>query len=208
MPAEQLLGMALAASSHWGSWMVAEDTVRLHFMPGLQLFATAVLSELIIPMMVEAGVDPDEAEKYFFELDGEDLVSRPNSFPEALELYKLGALKVESLVSAGGFEQTDLPDMDNSQDRAVQLALKAVAVTPQLLQEPGLPAVVSQFRAVLDGQDASDAPPDAIPTPPGQPQGSEGRPNTPQQGPGERGVPPTKNNPGPPTPGPGIRVGN
>lgn len=207
MPAEQLLGMALAAGSHWGAWQVSEDTVRLHYMPGVHLFATAVLTDLLIPMLIESGVDEAEAHRYFFELDGEGLVSRPNQFTEALELYKLGALKLSTLLAAGGFEATDAPEDDNAQvDRATELALKMVSVNPNLFADPGLPVIVSQLRSALAGEDASNAPADT--TPPAQaPAPSEGRPNNPQQGIGERGSAPTDNNPGPPTPGKGIRVG-
>jgi len=197
MPAEQMMGMALAASSHWGSWQVAEDTVRLHFMPGVKLFATAVLTDLLIPMAIEAGMSEEDAESYFFELDGEDLISRPNMASEAEALYKLGLLKPETTVTAAGFETSDMPEEDAQVDRALQMALKICQVTPQLFQEPGLLAVVSQIRAALDGKDGSNAPADAVP-PAAQPQPSEGRPNTPQQGPGERGAgPKTVNNPEP-----------
>jgi len=196
MPAEQMMGMALAASSHWGSWQVAEDTVRLHFMPGVKLFGDAVMG-LLISMAIEAGMSEEDAYTYFFELDGEDLISRPNMASEAEALYKLGLLKPETTVTAAGFEQSDMPEEDSSQDRALTMALKICQVTPQLFQEPGLLAVVSQIRAALDGKDGSNAPADAVP-PAAQPQPSEGRPNTPQQGPGERGAgPKTVNNPEP-----------
>lgn len=201
MPAEQLLGMALSASSHWGSWTIAEDTVRLHFMPGVQILATALLTELLIPMLIDAGVDEDVAHSYFFELDGEDLISRPNVASEAVELYKLGLLKGTTAVTAAGFELSDMPEEDNNEDRALQLALKICQTTPQLFQEPGLPAIVSQIRSALSGEDASNAPADALPPPPA-PTVSEGRPETPATGPGERGAgPKTSNNPGPPTRG-------
>lgn len=195
LPAEQLMGTALAASSHWGQWAVSEDTVRLFYMPGTDLFGTAVLTDLIIPMMIEAGVPEEEANLYFFELDGEGMISRPNQASEGVELYKLGLLKGTTAVTAGGFEQSDMPEEDNEQDRALQMALKICQVTPQLFQEPGLLSIVSQIRAALEGKDASDAPADAVP-PAAAPQPSEGRPDTPQTGPGERGAgPATKNNP-------------
>lgn len=206
MPAEQLMGVALAASSHWGSWQVSEDTVRLSYIPGVNLFSTALLTDLIIPMMIEAGVDEDEANLYFFEADGEDLISRPNMASEALSLYNAGLLKGEPTVTAAGFEQSDMPDeMVTAQDPALQLALKLVQNTPQLAVEPGLPQLVSQLRAVLEGKDASNAPDDATPPSAAQPAPSEGRPDTPATGPGARGgnLPSTDNNPQRPKQNPG-----
>lgn len=203
LPAEQLMGTALAASSHWGAWAISEDTVRLFYMPGVELFARAVLSDLLIPMALEAGMSEDDAESYFFELDGENLISRPNMATEAEALYKLGLLKPGTTVTAAGFELSDMPEEDSEVDRALQMALKICQVTPQLFQEPGLLAVVSQIRAALDGKDASNAPADAVP-PAAQPQESEGRPDMPKTAPGERGQVPTTNNPEKPRVNPGT----
>lgn len=161
MPPEQLLGMG--SSSHWNAWAVQEDTVKLHLIPGVDILADAILDEFLYPVLLELGMPEDEVDSYLFECVADDLISRPNHFEEALELFKVDALTKEALLKAGGFDITDLPEQAKDYDRAVDLALKAVAINPSLLSDPGLPSLVSQFRAVLAGKDASNAPPDAQP---------------------------------------------
>lgn len=161
MPPETLLG--LGTSSHWNAWAVQEDTVKLHLIPGVSLLAAAVIKEFLHPVLLELGLSEDEVYKYSFECVADDLVARPNHFDEALELFKVDAITMPALLAAGGFDITDMPEQQESFDRAVAVALKAVAINPSLFQDPGLPNLVSQLRAVFDGKDASDAPPEATP---------------------------------------------
>lgn len=161
MPPEQLLG--LATGSHWTAWLVAEDTVRYQFVPGIKPFAEALMQELIYPILLEMGVSEEDAYIYRFDAVADELISRPNHFDEALEIYKVDGLTLPALLKAGGFDITDMPEKQQDFDRAVDLALKAVAINPSLFSDPGLPNLVSQLRAVLDGKDASNAPPEATP---------------------------------------------
>ncbi len=161
MPPETLLG--LGTSSHWNAWAVQEDTVKLHLIPGVSLLAAAVIKEFLHPVLLELGLSEDEVYKYSFECVADDLVARPNHFDEALELFKVDAITMPALLAAGGFDITDMPEQQESFDRAVAVALKAVAINPSLFQDPGLPNLVSQLRAVFDGKDASNAPPEATP---------------------------------------------
>lgn len=161
MPPEQLLGLGNA--SHWSAWLLAEDTVKYQFIPGMKPFADAIVLELLRPIMEELGVTQDEAETYDFLVDSDDLISRPNKFDEAMELYKVDAITLSAVLQAGGFALTDAPVPKEDVDRAVDLAIKAVSINPSLFDSPGLPNLVSQLRAVLSGQDASNAPPDALP---------------------------------------------
>ena len=161
MPPETLLG--LGTSSHWNAWAVQEDTVKLHLIPGVKLLAAAILKEFLYPVLLELGLSEDETYLYGFEAVADDLVARPNHFDEALELFKVDAITMPALLTAGGFDITDMPEQQESFDRAVSVALKAVAINPSLFQDPGLPNLVSQLRAVFDGKDASNAPPEATP---------------------------------------------
>lgn len=162
MPPEVLLG-AGETSSHWGAWMVQEDNVKLHAIPGVRIFADAVLKEFLHPVLLGAGESDDTVELYNFEAVADHMYSRPNKFEEALELYKVDALNLTALLQAGGFQLSDAPEKKDDVDRAVDLALKAVAINPSLFQDPGLPQLVSQLRAVLSGQDAGSAPEEANP---------------------------------------------
>lgn len=161
MPPETLLG--LGTSSHWNAWAVQEDTVKLHLIPGVKLLASAIVKEFLYPVLFELGLTEEEVYSYGFECVADDLVARPNHFDEALELFKVDAITMPALLVAGGFDITDMPEQQESFDRAVAVALKAVAINPSLFMDPGLPNLVSQLRAVFEGKDASNAPPEAIP---------------------------------------------
>lgn len=161
MPPEQLLG--LAGASHWTAWLLSEDTVRFQFVPGMRPFADALILELLRPVMLEMGVSEEEADLYDFVIEADELISRPNKFDEAMELYRLDAITLSAVLQAGGFALTDAPIPKEDVDRAVDLALKAVSINPSLLESPGLPNLVSQFRAVLSGQDSTTAPDSANP---------------------------------------------
>ncbi len=163
MPPEQLIG--LGSSSHWNAWAVQEDTVKLHLVPGVKLLGDAIVKEFLYPVLLELGLDEDLVYSYGFEPVADSLISRPNHFDEALELYKLDAITREAVLEAAGFDITAAPEQKEEFDRAVDQALKAVSINPSLFQDPGLPNLVSQLRAVFAGKDASNAPPEA--TPPG-----------------------------------------
>lgn len=190
MPPETLLG--LGTSSHWNAWAVQEDTVKLHLIPGVKLLATAIVKEFLHPVLLELGLSEEEVYKYGFECVADDLVARPNHFDEALELFKVDAITMQALLVAGGFDITDMPEQQETFDRAVAVALKAVAINPSLFQDPGLPNLVSQLRAVFEGKDASNAPPEA--TPP------SGQQKVEEPGPKESNTtdPDRPNQPGPP----------
>lgn len=162
MPPEQLLG--LGSSSHWNAWAVQEDTVKLHLIPGVDILGTAIFDEFLYPVLLELGMSEDEVDLYFFEPVADSLISRPNHFDEALELFKVDALTKESLLAAGGFDITDMPEQAKDYDRAVDLALKAVAINPSLYSDPGLLNLIAQLRAAFEGKDSTDAPADAMPT--------------------------------------------
>lgn len=196
MPPEQLLGLSTA--SHWTSWLLAEDTVRYQLVPGLKPLADALITELIRPILVEMGVDPLEALRYVFLTEADQLIQRPNKFDEAFELYKVDGITLAAVLAAGGFKQTDAPEKKAVEDRAVDLALKAVGINPSLYQDPGLLSLISQLRAALDGMDASNAPDTALP-PSAQPTQANA-PADLQPGPKENNTPDADrpNTPGPP----------
>lgn len=162
MPPETLLG--LGTSSHWNAWAVQEDTVKLHLIPGVKLLAAAVVKEFLHPVLLELGLSEDEVYKYGFECVADDLVARPNHFDEALELFKVDAITMPALLTAGGFDITDMPEQQENFDRAVAVALKAVAINPSLFSDPGLLNLIAQLRAAFDGKDSTNAPADAMPT--------------------------------------------
>ncbi len=171
MPAETLLG--LGDSSHWNAWAIQADYLKQHIVPGGQIFADAVVRDYLRPVLLEANVDLEKALDYSLEPSAEDIVDRPNRTQEALDLYNAGAITSKALLDEAGFDADAAPDKPDT-DPAVEIALQLVQGAPTLIADPGLPVLVSQIRAVLEGKDASNAPEDALdespaPTPPAAP---------------------------------------
>lgn len=187
MPPEELLGVN--AMSHWGQWFVQENTVRMHLIPGAELVAHALLTQYIRPILEEAGVSDFEASQYNFQVNAEKLISRPNNFTEQLELYQMGVIKKETILSAAGLTMEDAMDWgvqgSFADDPMIELIVRMANANPSLTQQPGLPAILSQLRAIQAGKDASNAPDDAMPnsgvggdnTSGGRPPGQPGRPD-------------------------------
>lgn len=145
-PPETLLGMG--GTNHWSAWQIEESTVKVHIEPVLALICDALTTEYLWPVLEEAGV-PD-AREYVVWFDTTDLTLRPNRSGEAQALYEMGELSGEALRRESGFTPDDAPKQP---DRAVEIALKMIGETPQLIVEPGLPAIIDEIRrAISEGQ--------------------------------------------------------
>lgn len=156
-PPELLLGVG--GMNHWGAWLVREDVVKTHLEPPLALICDALTTEYLRPILIAMGKTPEEAEEHVVWYDVDNLISRPNRGEDAKELYDRGAITDKALREANGFEEGDAPEetAEIQNDPAVDRALQLVANAPSLMQNPGLPAIVEQIRAVLEGQDATAA---------------------------------------------------
>lgn len=188
-PPEILLGVA--DMNHWGAWLVREDTVITHIEPPLALVCDALTSQFLHPVLVDQGMSEEEASQYVIWYDVDHLIMRPNRSSDAAQLHAAGVISDEAYRDAAGFDESDAPK-GATLDVAVSTALDMVRAAPSLAQQPGLPALVDQLRAVIEGKPAPEAPaapqPPAPSTPPAeddqsqddQPSGAseEGPPNT------------------------------
>jgi hypothetical protein len=152
-PPEVLLG--LGSSSHWNAWAIQEDYVKLHVTPVGKLIADVMLRFIVRPAMVQLGTAPELALEYSLDVSADELVERPNRLPEALQLHEAGAINTAALRDAGGYDADDAPEEPPAVDMAVSTALEMLRNAPSLAQDPGLPALVAQLRAVLAGEDAT-----------------------------------------------------
>ena len=158
-PPELLLGTG--GMNHWGAWLVREDVVTTHLEPPLSLICDALTTQYLRPLMRELGYPEDELEQYVIWYDVDHLIARPNRTQDAKDLYALNEIDGRALREAVGFEEGDAPEKADTLDPAIELAFQLVTGSPSLAQNPGIPVLVEQVRAVLNGtpEAAPAAPP-------------------------------------------------
>ena len=141
-PAEVLLGLQ-NTTSHFATWAVQDEFVRMHIAPLLEL-------------MVD-GVDVHVVSKHSFDLS--PLQRRPNLGVEAIQLYDRGLLSSRSTLLANSFTEEDAPaSLETDFDKAAWEKLEAmIQKSPSLAQTPGLPAVLAQIKAAMRGETPENA---------------------------------------------------
>ena len=148
-PPEVLLGMG--ESTHWNAWIIQDDTVRTHIDPALSLICDALTRDFLHPLLEQIGV-PDPF-MYSIWWDTASLTQKADRSREAIELFDRGALTAESLRREAGFDEIDAPEAP-AFDEATGMALKLVELSPALISDPGLPTLIAQLRAALNGDEA------------------------------------------------------
>lgn len=151
-PPEILLGVG--SMNHWGAWLVREDVIVTHVEPPLALICDALTREFLWPVLMAGGMVENEAEKHVLWYSVDHLVTRPNKTDDAKDLYDRNELSGAALRRENGFSDEDAPlvrEEAGDDNPAVTMALDIVAKAPTLLASPGLPAIVAQIQAVLDG---------------------------------------------------------
>ena len=161
-PPELLLGVG--SMNHWGAWIVKEDVIRAHVEPTLALICDAFTTQYLRPAALAAGYDQATVDDLVVWYDVTHMIVRPNRASDALEVYKLGELSGVALRRETGFDEGDAPDPDG--DPALTRALEMVIANPSLASVPGIPILVEQLRAVMEGDAAALEPvPVAEPAP-------------------------------------------
>jgi len=130
-PPEVILGAK--GLSHFGAWSVEGEFIRLQIAPLLKAVADAFSVAYEVP----------------YTYDTSPLTVRPNKAVEAQALFDRGAINASTLRAACGFTEDDAPDESDLEVRAFDLAEAKVAKSPSLIQNPGLLAVVDQYRLAL-----------------------------------------------------------
>lgn len=181
-PPELLLGTA--GMNHWGGWLIKEETVNTHIEPRLALICDALTTQYLHPMMIDDGVE--DYQKYVIWYDVSHLKARPNRSGDAKELHARGLISDEALRRETGFDESDAPEEEL--DPAIRLVLDMVTASPTLVEKPGLPFLVQQIQALLDGEIEEEsiqallaAEPEPDPEVTALPETSEDEPKTPQE---------------------------
>jgi hypothetical protein len=175
-PPEILLGTG--GMNHWGAFLVRADVINTHVEPPLALVCDALTSQYLHPVLRggEFGMDSEQAEQYVIWYDVSELILHPNEAQDAQALYAAGVISAKALREANGFDEDDAPieeqaDAEAATDQELRQAAGARALDlavadPQLVINPGLPALAEQVYLVMSGKyaDAEPAPTQPVPT--------------------------------------------
>lgn len=157
-PPELLLG--LGSMNHWGAWLVAEDTVRAHLEPPLALICDAFTTQFIRVLMRQLNYPPEQIDNTVVWYDVEHLIVRADANANADKAHAAGIISDAAYRKALGFDDSDAPAEVAELDPAVAVAFDMVRSAPSLAQDPGLPTLVQQIKAILENrpEDAPAAP--------------------------------------------------
>lgn len=148
LPPTLLLGNA--DSNHWVAWADAEDNFLGHVEP-LAVPIGRVLAQAVARI---SNTDPNALD---IKPDPAPLLKRRPSIADVLAAHQQGIVS-----SAWAREQLGAtPDdaaTETEVDPIIQSALDLARGAPALVQNPGLPALVAQLRAVLKGGPVPDLP--------------------------------------------------
>lgn len=181
MPAEVLTGMS--KMNHWGAWQLEESAIKIHISPLVEIICYGLTTGYLEPMSQAAGVNlvGPSGGRMIVWYDPTELTQQPDRAGEAQAVYDRGELKGEALIRESGFEDDDIPTMDEFKD----IALRKIAMSG------GADAL--QALAALTGDESLVPPPPAPVVPQtGTPSSSPGTEQPPA------GTEPTAKNP-PPT---------
>lgn len=124
LPVEVLMGTADV--NHWGSWQIAEESIKAHAEPALELIVSALSAQYVVPNSV-----PNGAMRY----DTSQLRLRPNRSQEAIELYDRGELDAEALRRETGFAEDDKPDETEMKAWYLKKIAGNSSATPEMMAE-------------------------------------------------------------------------
>lgn len=146
-PPELLLGVA--SMNHWGAWLVREDVVTTHLEPPLALICDAITTQFLWPVLEQQNVADFEDFVIWYDVD--HLISRANRSADAKTAKELGVINDAATRDALGFDEGDAPEVVVN-DPVKDLVLEMLRSAPSLAQNPGLPMLAEQIRAMLAGQ--------------------------------------------------------
>lgn len=149
-PPELLLGTS--GMNHWGAWLVNEDTVTTHLEPPLALICDALTTQYLWPVMRALGYPDEEIKKHVVWYSVEHMIVRPNRGRDAISLYEKGELSGTTLRETLGFGEDDKPAETSTMPPAAAIAVEMIQQAPSLATDPGLPKLIADIQAAIDGE--------------------------------------------------------
>jgi hypothetical protein len=152
MPPEILTGTG--DTNHWSAWSIDESAIKSHTEPLLNRIADDLAVGYLRPLLIDGGMDPDEARSYGIGIDTTDMRLRPNRSKEALELWDRGVLDSKTLLIETGFDPMNMP---GEKELRLWFEMKVASgqTTPEIVE-----AALRNLGVDLDVQEDPDAPSD------------------------------------------------
>lgn len=138
IPNEILLGMSTA--NHWTAWVISEDGIK-RIKPYGAILTDALTRGFLRVALAKMG--KPNPERYAYALDFSPLAAKPNRLEDALKLRELFLLSDEETVKSGAFDPEQMP---TTEQRVIQVLLKAVEIQPDLLRDPAVQAALGLPR--------------------------------------------------------------
>lgn len=174
IPAEVLTGIGDA--NHWTAWLISDEGIRWIKAGYLGPIADALTRGFLRLALASMGVA--NPERYAFAFDTSTLAAKPNRLEDATKLRDQFLISDEEYVRAGAFDPKVIP---STQERVVQILLRAIQTQPDLMTDPeiqrvlGLPAIetVGLPATAAQNTDGDNPNPDEEPAQDGPPNGGE-----------------------------------
>lgn len=175
MPPEILKGTG--DTNHWSSWHVEESAVKVHIEPLMTRICDGLTTSYLKAALKSIDKDPD---RFVFWYDTAPLTVRPQKLLDTHNLYKDGIVGKETVIIAGDYKLTDMPDSEEDMRRFTrELMLR----DPNLMNIPAIRKIAGFTDEML--------PPETVVTPPqGQPGAGPPPPPPPPTGITPTGPPP------------------
>lgn len=172
---ERLLGLG-KNSNHWTAWNITEEDVRLHILPAVETFCSALTEQVLTVLLARENIDPT---KYVIWHDATELTVDPDKTDEATGAADRGAISLAAYRDFLGLGADSGYDLSTEEGWA-EWARDRVSMKPELLKDllPLLPELADI------AEDLKPAPPPQLV--PGQPQNEL----PPGEQPGQEGPPP------------------
>jgi hypothetical protein len=108
IPPEILTGMA--AANHWTAWQIDASTYRNHIDPGVRTIADSLTEAFLRPALLARGFTPEQVMLVQVWYDAGAVTENPNRVQDAKDAYDRGAIGMDPLRQALGFNEADAPD--------------------------------------------------------------------------------------------------
>lgn len=106
MTPERLLGMG-SNSNHWSAYLLADDDVRNHINPVMEVICQAIYDATFVQILEAQGIDPA---KYTLWFDSSRLTADPDLVDEAKDAYAAKTIRSAALVEHLGLPESSQYD--------------------------------------------------------------------------------------------------
>lgn len=146
LPSEMVTG--IGGVSHWTAWHVAEEDLKFDIAPLASTICSALSLRVVQPLM---------GEMFVVLPDFNELVTRPNRTPEAIQMFEKGIISRGEAREAAGYPADDVEsdevDQEASAESEAPIAVESDRMDPPAELERGTP---ESFAAEVITRDVLD----------------------------------------------------